>query len=51
MAPRKSTTSTKSNTKVAPGRQSKVVKRPARGYHKFRNGVLNVAPKGGEIEL
>jgi hypothetical protein len=26
-------------------------KRPARGYHRFKNGVLNVAPKGGEKEL
>ncbi|KAL6704740.1 hypothetical protein ACN47E_007661 [Coniothyrium glycines] len=29
----------------------KVIKRPARGYHKFRNGLLNVTPKGGEKEL
>ncbi|KAH9873836.1 hypothetical protein IAQ61_004463 [Plenodomus lingam] len=27
---------------------NKVIKRPARGYHKFRNGILNVKPKGGE---
>ncbi|KAL1795152.1 hypothetical protein ACET3X_006968 [Alternaria dauci] len=32
-------------------RDNKVVKRPARGYHKFRNGLLNVAPKGDEKEL
>ena len=31
--------------------EDKIVKRPARGYHKFRNGVLNVTPKGGEKEL
>lgn len=29
----------------------KVVKRPARGYHTFRNGMLNVTPKGTEKEL
>jgi hypothetical protein len=27
------------------------VKRPARGYHRFRNGILNVAPKKGEKEM
>ncbi|KAF2030023.1 hypothetical protein EK21DRAFT_33876, partial [Setomelanomma holmii] len=25
--------------------------RPARGFHRFRNGILNVTPKGGEKEL
>jgi hypothetical protein len=30
---------------------SRVVKRPARGYHRFKNGMLNVTPKGGEKEL
>ncbi|KAJ8112074.1 hypothetical protein OPT61_g5473 [Boeremia exigua] len=49
MAPRKPTTTAK------PAREStaspnKVVKRPARGYHRYKNGLLNVAPKGGEIE-
>jgi hypothetical protein len=29
----------------------RVSKRPARGYHKFRNGLLNVAPKDDEKEL
>jgi hypothetical protein len=29
----------------------RTVKRPAHGYHKFRNGMLNVTPKGSEIEL
>lgn len=24
----------------------KVIKRPARGYHRFRKGPLNVTPKG-----
>lgn len=29
----------------------RVGKRPARGFHRFRNGMLNVNPKGGEKEL
>jgi hypothetical protein len=29
----------------------RVVKRPARGYHRFRNGILNVVPKGGEKKV
>jgi hypothetical protein len=28
-----------------------VAKRPARGFHRFKNGMLNVTPKGGEREL
>jgi hypothetical protein len=31
--------------------QSRAVKRPVRGYHRFKNGTLNVTPKGGEKEL
>lgn len=27
------------------------VKRPARGYHTFRNGMLNVTPKGVEVDM
>ncbi|KAH9879022.1 hypothetical protein J1614_002457 [Plenodomus biglobosus] len=27
------------------------IKRPLRGYHKFKNGLLNVTPKGGEKEV
>ncbi|KAF1840524.1 uncharacterized protein K460DRAFT_411107 [Cucurbitaria berberidis CBS 394.84] len=38
-------------TSTTTKRADKVVKRPARGYHKFRNGMLNVTPKGGEKEL
>jgi hypothetical protein len=39
--------------KKAPARkmEDRVVKRPARGYHKFRNGMLNVTPKGQEEDL
>jgi hypothetical protein len=31
--------------------QGRAVKRPVRGYHRFKNGTLNVTPKGGEKEL
>ncbi|EUC47672.1 hypothetical protein COCMIDRAFT_77468, partial [Bipolaris oryzae ATCC 44560] len=31
--------------------KDKVVKRPARGYHTFRNGMLNVTPKGREKDI
>ncbi|KZM18533.1 uncharacterized protein EKO05_0002345 [Ascochyta rabiei] len=51
MAPSKLTTCEKPDTSSSPGKDSKVVKRPARGYHKFRSGILNVAPKGGEKAL
>ena len=54
MAPRKTTTDKVAKTKkAATARKSedKVVKRPARGYHKFRNGLLNVTLNGGEKEL
>ncbi|KAF9699607.1 hypothetical protein EKO04_002190 [Ascochyta lentis] len=51
MAPRKPPTSAKPDKKASSTKNSKIVKRPARGYHKFRNGVLNVAPKGSEKEL
>jgi hypothetical protein len=30
---------------------ARVSKRPARGFHRFRSGMLNVTPKGGEKEL
>jgi hypothetical protein len=28
----------------------RVSKRPAHGFHRFRSGMLNVTPKGGEKE-
>lgn len=31
--------------------RDRIVKRRARGFHRFRNGMLNVTPKGGEKEL
>lgn len=34
-----------------PVKTGRVVKRPARGFHRFRNGIMNVMPKGGEKEL
>jgi hypothetical protein len=30
---------------------NRVVKRPTRGYHRFKNGILNVTPKGVEKAL
>ncbi|KAF1944057.1 hypothetical protein EJ02DRAFT_432624 [Clathrospora elynae] len=46
MAPRKAPKAKKAPTLKKSA--DKVVKRPARGFHKFRNGLLNVTPKGGE---
>ena len=55
MAPRKLAVDDEaSNKKIASAvkkNNDKVVKRPVRGYHKFRNGLLNVMPKGGEKEM
>ncbi|KAA8617144.1 hypothetical protein PtrSN002B_008404 [Pyrenophora tritici-repentis] len=45
MVPRKATAANKAGSK------DKVVKRPARGYHKFKNGLFNVTPKRSEKEL
>jgi hypothetical protein len=50
MAPTAKVAKTK-KTATVKNNEDKVVKRPARGYHKFRNGLLNVTPKGGEKEL
>ncbi|CAN9321678.1 unnamed protein product [Alternaria sp. RS040] len=55
MAPRKTTAGDKipkaKKASTVKKSEDKVIKRPARGYHKFRNGLLNVAPKGDEKEL
>lgn len=51
MAPRKSAATAKSRKKKPAPDVNKAVKRPARGYHKFKSGLLNVTPKGGEIEM
>lgn len=29
----------------------RVIKRPARGFHRFRSGILNVMPKGAEKSM
>jgi hypothetical protein len=50
MVPRKPT-ATADRAKTKPANETNKFKRPARGYHKFKNGFLNVTPKGGEIEL
>lgn len=55
MAPQKTSVGDKAaKAKKAPAvkmREDKVVKGPARGYHKFRNGLLNVTLKGGEKDM
>lgn len=53
MAPRKPTATAETSKKKPAKETNKVVKRPARGYHTFKNknGFLNVTPKGGEIEM
>ncbi|KAI4916532.1 hypothetical protein J4E85_010187 [Alternaria conjuncta] len=46
MAPRKTAAGDKApKAPVTKKSANKVIKRPARGYHKFRNGLLNVTPK------
>ncbi|KAH4611199.1 hypothetical protein HBI25_120090 [Parastagonospora nodorum] len=50
MAPRKPAAADKAKEPLAV-KKSSVVKRPARGYHKFKNGMLNVRPKGDEKAL
>ncbi|KAJ4343307.1 hypothetical protein N0V87_000529 [Didymella glomerata] len=51
MAPRKPAATAKLPKKHKASESNKVTKRPARGYHKYKNGLLNVTPKGGEREL
>jgi hypothetical protein len=50
MAPRKTAAAARKAPAVK-NSEDKVVKRPARGFHKFRNGMLNVTPKGAEKQL
>ncbi|KAH3914438.1 hypothetical protein HBH56_089250 [Parastagonospora nodorum] len=50
MAPRKPAAADKAKEPLAV-KKSSVVKRPARGFHKFKNGMLNVRPKGDEKAL
>jgi hypothetical protein len=50
MAPR--ITVTKKANKAAPKKSDdRIAKRPARGYHTFKNGMPNVTPKGVEDDL
>jgi hypothetical protein len=53
MAPRKPTADKKAQegTAIKKNEHRRVVKRPARGYHRFKNGMLNVTPKGGKKAL
>jgi len=43
---------TKKQSKAAAKKSNdRVIKRPARGYHTFKNGMLNVKPKGAEKDV
>jgi hypothetical protein len=50
MAPIKRKTTVPKKHAIKRG-EARVVKRPARGFHRFRSGILNVTPKGNEKEL
>jgi hypothetical protein len=53
MAPRKPAVVDPKSKKTSTAKQGngRIVKRPARGYHTFKNGMLNVTPKGGEKDM
>lgn len=51
MAPRKPRADAQAKKSPAKRNNNRVVKRPARGYHTFKNGMLNVTPKGNENEM
>lgn len=53
MAPRTDESEPRSsagNRKIKKKSTGRIEKRPIRGYHTFKNGALNVKPKGGEIK-
>lgn len=50
MAPRKPAVTAEPAKKRTANEGSKVTKRPARGYRKYKNGLLNVTPKGDAEE-
>ncbi|KAF3046586.1 hypothetical protein E8E12_011070 [Didymella heteroderae] len=52
MAPVNANNKTKSSrVSAAKALPHRVTKRPARGFHRFRNGILNVVPKGAEKDI
>jgi hypothetical protein len=52
MAPRKAVAEKKTrDASTIKKSGDRVIKRPARGFHRFRDGMLNVSPKGSEKEL
>lgn len=51
MAPRKPTATADRAKKKPANETNEVVKRPARGYYKYKNGFLNVTPNGGDLDL
>jgi hypothetical protein len=50
MAPSKPKQSTKPVNKDRVSDDARVAKRPQRGFHRFKDGSLNVAPKSKEEE-
>jgi hypothetical protein len=51
MAPVKKEMATATEKKPEVKKSDDKVKRPTRGFHRFRSGMLNVAPKKVEKEL
>jgi hypothetical protein len=51
MAPRKPTVTAETSKKKPVKKTNRVVKRPARGYSKYKNGFLNVTPTSKEMEM
>ncbi|KAF3001930.1 hypothetical protein E8E13_006799 [Curvularia kusanoi] len=51
MAPHRPTVPAKPAEEKVKNENNKVAKRPARGYHRHRNGFLNVRPKGREMDI
>jgi hypothetical protein len=51
MAPRKPTANADTSKKKPVNETNRVVKRPARGYSKYKNGFLNVTPTDKEMEM
>ncbi|KAH7076491.1 hypothetical protein BKA63DRAFT_593897 [Paraphoma chrysanthemicola] len=51
MAKSKKSATTRPKKLASMDGKARVVKRPSRGFHRFRGGMLNVTPKGGEKEL
>lgn len=51
MAPQNPVTKKKLSKAAPKNSDDRVAKRPAHGYHTFKNGMLNGTPKGVEEDL